>query len=478
MPTKPTTRKAPYRYEVVAEELAMQIRAGRFGAGERIPGTRLLADSFGVSINTVLQAQKLLENQGLIEAVPRSGFFVRRQLAPISEIDTPGNDRPVKPALVRHQQLTLDMIQASANEALVQLGTALPHSSFFPTGELQRIAARVARRSGRSFTHYEVPPGLDSLRESLAQRMLGYGCRLDAGDLMITNGCYEALTLALKSVTQANDVVLIESPGYYGLLQVIDSLDLRAVPIPQHAENGMDLAEVRRACQRWQVKACVLVSNFSPPLGSCPDDLQKQALLDLLSSFNVPLVEDDIFGDLTFASGRPAPYKKFDHRGEVLYCNSFSKSVAPGLRVGWLAPGRYLNKARYLKFAQNIATPLNNQLILDEYLRTGNIDKHIRKLRRIFASNIAQSVEMIRAYFPAGTQTSNPLGGFTLWVKLPDGIDTGELHQQALASGIFIAPDKLFSSDRRFQGFLRINCAQPMASVLKPAIQTLGQLLQ
>lgn len=478
MTDKTPTNKARYRYEVVAEELAMQIRAGRFQAGERIPGTRLLADSFGVSINTVLQAQKLLENQGLIEAVPRSGFFVRRQLAPIAAIATPGNDTPVKPTLVRHQQLTLDMIQASDSDALVQLGTALPHSSFFPTGELQRIAARVARRSERSFTHYEVPPGLASLRESLAQRMLGYGCRLDASDLMITNGCYEALTLALKSVTQANDVVLIESPGYYGLLQVIDSLDLRAVPIPQHAEQGLDLLEVRRACERWEVKACVLVSNFSPPLGSCPGDQQKQTLLELLASFHVPLVEDDIFGDLTFDGGRPAPYKKFDQRGEVLYCNSFSKSVAPGLRVGWLAPGRYLNKARYLKFAQNIATPLNNQLILDEYLRTGNVDKHIRKLRRIFASNIAQTVALIREEFPQGTQTSNPLGGFTLWVKLPDTIDTQILHQQALANGIFIAPDKLFSNDNRFHGFLRINCAQPLDSVLKPAINTLAQLMK
>ena len=471
-------RKSPYRYETIAEELAEQIRAGRFSPGDKIPGTRVLAENFGVSINTVLQVQKLLENRGLIEAVQRSGFYVKRQVTAIAELEPSRRPTPLKPALVRHQRLTLDMIQDSDHEGVLQLGTGMPHPSFFPSRELNRIAARIARDNDDVFDHYELPPGLPALRHSLAQRMQGFGCRVDASEVLVTNGCFEALTLALKSVTEPNDVILMESPSYYGLLQVIDSLDLQAIPIPSHPETGISLGEVRKACEKWPVKACLVVSNFSTPQGNCPDDEQKQALLNLLSECRVPLVEDDVFGDLTFGGGRPAPYKKFDSKGEVLYCSSFSKTVAPGLRVGWLLPGRYLEKATYLKFAHNIATSALNQMVLDEYLRKGNVDRHIRKVRQIYATNIAQTIDLIQQVFPPDTKTSNPLGGFTLWVKLPERFDTAELYRQALAENIFIAPDKLFSNDRRFHSFIRINCAHPWDPVLKPAIITLGQLLQ
>ena len=476
--------KKPYRYETIAEELADQVRAGRFAPGDKIPGTRLLADSFGASINTILQAQKLLENWGLIEAVPRSGFYVKWPASTIDglrdapELKSDRPDAPLKPTLVRHQRLTLEMIEAAGHHDTVQLGTALPHDSFFPSRDLQRIAARIARDRDQGFGHYEIPPGLPSLRESLVQRMLGYGCRVDVADILVTNGCYEALTLALKCVTQPNDVILMESPSYYGLLQVIDALDLRAIPIPCNPDTGINLDKVRSACEKWPVKACLLVSNFSTPLGSCPDDDHKRALLALLREFRVPLVEDDIFGDLGYSGGRPAPYKKFDRAGEVLYCNSFSKTVAPGLRVGWLAPGRYREKATYLKFAQNIATSTFNQRVLDDYLRRGNVDRHIRKLRRVYAANVTQTIDLIREAFPAGTRVSHPRGGFMLWVKLPESFDTVALYQQALARNIFIAPDKLFSGDPQFHSFLRINCAQPWETALRPALVTLGELLR
>ncbi|WP_317932226.1 PLP-dependent aminotransferase family protein [Halioxenophilus sp. WMMB6] len=464
-------------YETVAEALAEQIHGGCFRPGEKIPGTRLLADTFGVSINTILQAQKLLENWNLIEAVPRSGFYVKASSPPVLAQALSHSQTLMKPALVRHQRLALELIQASGMPALQQLGTALPHESFLPLVALERIAARVARSGEHGFASYEVPPGLPSLREALAQRMVGLGCRVAADDILITNGCHEALSLALRCVTAADDVVLVESPTYYGLFQVLDALGLRALTIPCHPHTGISLKEIRKACEQWPVKACILLSSFGAPLVSCPQDEHKQALLQLLAEFSVPLVEDDIFGDLSFDGKRPPPYKKFDDRGEVLYCSSFSKSVAPGLRVGWLAAGRYVEKANYLKFAQNIATPKLTQMVLAEYLRHGSVDKQIRKVRRIYAANIAQVIELIERLFPAGTQTSQPQGGFILWVKLPEHFDTAQLFQQALIKNIFIAPGKLFSSDRRFRSFLRINCAQPWVTVLQPALTTLSQFL-
>lgn len=470
-------RTHSHRYEQLADHLARQIRAGRFRPGDRIPGTRLLSETHGVSINTVLQAQKLLESQGLIEAIPRSGFFVRWRSEETSRLPDTRPKTTLKPILVQRQRLALDLIQATSNTNLVQLGAALPHESYFPGRALQRIAARITRTQDTGLMRYEVPPGLPSLCESLALRMVGYGCEVSAADILITNGCHEALGIALKCVAEPGDVVLLESPTYYGLLQAVDTLGLRAIEIPCHPGSGIDLDKVRDACERWNVKACIVVSNFSNPLGSCPDNQQKQALLTLLSSYKVPLVEDDIYGDLAFDGHRPSPYKRYDTTGEVLYCSSFSKSVSPGMRVGWLSPGRYMEKASYLKFTQSIAGPTLNQLILDEYLRNGGMDKHLRKIRRCYAANVSKCIDLIRTTFPMGTRTSQPRGGFVLWIQLPAHFDTSELYQRALEQKISIAPGYLFSSDQRFKDHFRINCALPWEARLLPALRTLAELL-
>jgi DNA-binding transcriptional MocR family regulator len=472
-----TQSPALFLYEYVAGQLAKQINVGHYKQGDKIPGTRLLSEKYGVSINTILQAQKILENQGLIEAVPRSGFYVKwRFNSEKSQLINNTSNR-LKPTLITRQRLALDLIQATGNKNILQLGAALPHDIYFPTQELQRITTRLIRTQDTGFMRYEVPPGLPSLCKTIAHRMIGYGCNVASEDILITNGCHEALSIALKCVAKPGDVVLLESPTYYGLLQVVDTLGLRAIEIPCSPDSGIDLTKVSDACQKWDVKACILVSNFSNPLGNCPNKNQKQALLSLLNTFNVPLVEDDIYGDLAFDGHRPTPYKQFDTTGDVLYCSSFSKTVSPGLRVGWLSPGRYVEKAAYLKFTQNIATSTLNQMVLDEYLRSGNVDKHIRKIRRTFASNIAQCIELINNHFPQGTRTSQPHGGFVLWIQLPETFDTSVLYHKASNQNISIAPGNLFTSDQRYKNYFRINCGLPWKTTLAPALQTLGLLL-
>lgn len=466
-----------HRYEEVAEQLMKLIQSGHYKANEKIPGTRLLAEHYNVSVNTILQAQKLLENQGLIEAVPRSGFFVKWRSTPAQELVKSQPKTSLKPILIQRQRLALDLIQSTGSKKLIQLGAALPHESYFPAQALHRIAAKVARTQANGLLRYEVPPGLPSLCQALAHRMTGYGCDVDASEVLITNGCHESLSIALKCVADPGDVVLLESPTYYGLLQAVDTLGLRAIEIPCHPESGIDLNKVNDACQKWDVKACIVVSNFSNPLGSCPSTDEKQNLLSLLQKHNVPLVEDDIYGDLAFDGHRPSPYKSFDTTGEVLYCNSFSKSVSPGLRVGWLSPGRYIEKASYLKFTQNIASSSLNQMMLDEYLRNGNMDKHIRKIRRHYAANISQCIDLIKSNFPDGTRTSQPRGGFVLWIQLPEKFDTTVLYKNALEHKISIAPGFLFSSDQRFKNYFRINCALPWETMLEPAIRLLGKIL-
>jgi len=464
-------------YEQVAEQVAALIRSGHYRVEEKIPGTRQLATDYGVSINTILQAQKLLENWGLVAARQRSGFYVKTQSKAPLELKAE-NRAALKPVLVRRQRLTLDHIQASGGRARWQLGTALTNECYLPTSQLKRLAGKLVRSDDDLFGRYEISLGLTRLRQTLAARMAGWGCAVDANDILITNGCHEAILVALKSVAKAGDIVLVESPSYYALVQILDSLGLKSIAIPSHPETGVSLKKIAQACARWPVKACVLVSNFATPMGTQPGDEQKRALLSLLAQYEVPLIEDDIFSDLGYSGKRPSTYKKFDSNDNVIYCNSFSKTVGPGLRVGWLASNRYVERAAYQKFAQNIATSSFNQRLLDEFLRRGNIDKHLRGLRRAFAGNVSQAIELIHRYFPAGTNTSRPEGGYMLWAKLPAGYDTAVLYQQALAKNIFIAPGKLFLNDRQYERFIRINCAQPLVSVLQPALLQLAQLLE
>ncbi len=474
---KNKTRTLQHLYEKIAEDMAGQIQAGRYQPGDKIPGTRLLAESFGVSINTILQTQKVLENRGFIEAKPRSGFYVKLRPVRLNQFEPAQLNTNVKPALIRRQKITLELIQVSHQIGMVQLGSGLPSPAFLPTRQLQRITGKISRHREFNFSHYDAPPGLASLREALSLRMLGMGCQIDQSENLITSGCHESLSIALKCVTEPGDVVLIESPTYSGLLQIMDAQGLRAITIPHHPETAINFAAIENACKKWTVKACVIINNYSYSPASTDGDNHKAALLELLNQYRVPLIEDDIFGDLGFSGLRPAPYKKFDSRGEVLYCNSFSKSVSPGLRVGWLSPGRYIEKASYIKLADNIATSSINQKILDEFLRNGHLDKHLRSMRAACARNIHLAIQFIRETFPKSTKTAQPQGGYFLWLKLPSAIKVSGLYEKALQQKLYLVPGKLFSSEKRLDNTLRLNCALPWETELKPALSRLAKLM-
>jgi DNA-binding transcriptional MocR family regulator len=373
--------------------------------------------------------------------------------------------------------MVLDLLQATGRKDVAQLGAALPDASFFPSGQLRHCALRAARTRAQSLEHYALAPGLPALRETLARKMLGMGCDTRAAELVVTHGCHEAILLSLKAVTKPGDIVALESPTYYGLLQIVDSLNLKALEIPCHEETGMDPQALKKACELWDVKACVVVGNFSNPLGSCPDESRKKALLEILRECDVAMIEDDIYGDLAFDGSRPAPYKKYDTAGQVLYCSSFSKTVSPGLRTGWVAPGRYLERVRYLKFTQNLANASLDQHILDFYLRTGNLDRHLRKVRNVYAGNIARALELVRSRFPAGTAASHPAGGFVLWIQLPREHSAMQLYEAALEEKISVAPGPLFTTTKRYEHCLRVNCALPWEDELEPALKCLAALV-
>ncbi|HEC05514.1 MAG TPA: PLP-dependent aminotransferase family protein [Thiolapillus brandeum] len=462
-------------YERVAKQLAGQIDEGLYRPGDRLPGVRRLARQFEVSISTIVQAQRLLEDDGLIEARPRSGYYVRVPFWPQPE--PPGISRPtVRPVPVTGQELVLRLVQTANEPDCVQLGAAVPSPEFLPARPIQRALSAAARAGGDRLATYQFPPGSPELRRQIARRMLEAGCRVSPDDIVITSGCQEALILALRAVAKKGDVVAIESPSFYGLLQAIESLGMRALEIPTDPATGISVEALELALDKWPVKACVLTANFSNPLGSIMPPDKKQALVALLASHEIPLIEDDIYGDLGFEGERPQALRAYDETGGVIYCASFSKTLSPGLRVGWMLPGRWQEQIEYLKYVTSLAAPTLSQLAVADFLHHGGYDRHLRQVRSAYARQVTLMTRAVSKYFPEGTRVTQPRGGFVIWVELPKAVDALSLCQQALEQRISIAPGTIFSASGKYRNCIRLNCAQPWNDVLDRALMTVGRM--
>jgi DNA-binding transcriptional MocR family regulator len=471
-------RDETHLYERVADDLERLVDRGALKAGERLPSVRRLSKRERVSVSTVLQAYALLESRGVVETRPQSGHYVRRsRLEQLPEPRAPRVSATATRVSVQH--LVAEVYRAARDPDIVPLGAATPSPLLLPTERINRALAQVARTSGGVGVAYDTPPGCLALRRQIARRAVDAGCALTPDEIITTVGAMEALHLSLKAVTQAGDTVVVESPTYYGLLQLIESLGLKAVEVPQHPRTGLDLDVLETTLKQHRVKAVLAIPNFNNPIGSLMPDENKERLVAMLGKREIPLIEDDLYGDL-HAGGpdapRPRPAASFDRRGWVLLCASFSKTVAPGYRVGWVAPGRFRERVEHLKFAQTVATPTLPQLAIAELLDSGGYDHHLRQLRRRLATQVAQFREAVAQYFPSGTRVSRPQGGFVLWVELPPGASALTLHARALERGISIAPGPIFSAKQRFAHCVRINCGHPWSEVMERSVKTLGRL--
>jgi DNA-binding transcriptional MocR family regulator len=460
-------------YRSVAERVAHLIEHGTFRAGDRLPSVRRLSGELKVSITTVLEAYANLESQGLIEARPQSGYYVRPRLAPTPEIKP--SRPPLRPSEVGVDELIMRVMNDMADQSLVQLGAAIPNPDLLPTQRLNRLLASAARRLQAQGNLYDVPPGCEALRIQIAQRTLEAGCTLLPDEIMTTNGCLEAVNLALRALCQPGDTVAIESPTYWGLLQTIQLLGLRVLEIPTHPRNGIDLDALQTAIGQNDVKAAIVMSNYNNPLGSLMSDDDKKALVRMLGQHKIPLIEDDIYGDMCFSPERPKVAKSYDRDGMVILCSSFSKDLAPGYRVGWMAAGRFHHDVCRLKAATNIANATLPQMAIADFLASGGYDHHLRRIRRIYESQVALVAQAVLKYFPEGTKVTNPAGGFVLWVELPKKVDSLELYEQGLREGITLAPGPMFSAKGRYRNYIRLNCAY-WSERVERALISLGQI--
>ena len=464
------------RYEKFADQIAELIRSGVLAPGEKVPSVRHASRTYGVSPSTVFQAYYLLEDRGLISARARSGYFVR-ELAqhPLAEPET--SAPAAQTTEVDVSELVFSVLGSLKDPHTVPFGSAFPSPQLFPLQRLARSMAHALRDMPAHAVIADMTAGNPDLRRQIALRYMVSGVRLPLDELVISNGALEALNLCLQTVTNPGDLVAIEAPAFYATLQVLERLKLKAVEIPVNPRDGVDLDVLGERLATLPIKACWFMSSLQNPLGASMTDSKKQALYDLLHAHQVPLIEDDVYAELYYGTQPPKPVKSFDRDGLVMHCGSFSKSLAPGYRVGWVAGGRYAEQISRLKLMTTISPSVPAQAAIADYLQHGGYDRHLRRLRHALETQQGAMLASAARHFPAGTRVTRPSGGYFLWFEFPEQVDSLQLFQLALAQGISLAPGPIFSATRRFRNCARLNHGHPWDEQSERAMELLGRIL-
>jgi DNA-binding transcriptional MocR family regulator len=467
------TLSAPPLYLRIAENVSRQVISGALRAGDRVPSLRQLSRQMHVSMTTALQAYLWLENRGFLESKPQSGFYVRTPFAtliPEPQYET----RKSEPTEITTDAILSDMIEVANDPSSIPFGAGSASPELFPSRRLNLILRRILRDNPHHSAHYNF--GAESLRRQIARRSLSMGCGLSPREVTVTSGGLEAINLALRAVAGPGDVIAVESPTFFGILGSAASLSMKVIEIPTHPQEGMDLDHLEQAIRKHGVKACITMANCHNPLGYIVSDAAKKALVELTASHDIPLIEDDVYGDLAYSGLRPKALKSFDRKDLVLLCGSFSKVLSPGYRIGWIAAGRFRDEVKRLKLLTTVATSSLSQLAIAEFLESGNYERHLKKLQSTFAEQAELVRHAIARYFPEGTRISRPAGGHMLWVELPPKVDAMRLYRSALHEHISILPGPLFSATGRYRNHIRINCGSGWSPEHERALVTLGRL--
>lgn len=461
-------------YRQLADRLQHQIDTGIWQPGERIPSIRQSCKTHGLSPMTVLQAYQLLESQGRILARPQSGYYVK---AAPSRLQHYAPQQTHYSGSVDINDLVFEVLQASKSRELVPLGMSVADPTLFPHPQLGRALASCMRKLDPFSTVADLPPGNEALRRAIAQRYASDGLAVDPQEIIITTGAMEALSLSLQVLTEPGDWVVVETPTFYGALQAIERLKLKAVEIPVIPGVGIDLAQLSEALAQRPIKACWLMGNVQHPLGHTMPDEHKRELMLLLNTHDVALVEDDVYAEVYFGRERPKPIKYWDTRGQSLLCSSFSKCLAPGFRVGWVVAGPHAERIQRLQLMSTLSTNVPSQLALAEMLRQGGVDAHFRRLRHTLAQRQQQMRAALLRLFPDEVRISAPDGGYFLWLEFDPRLDSRALHARALTCGFSLAPGALFSSQGQYNHCLRLNSSHPWSEQLESALIKLAGLI-
>jgi DNA-binding transcriptional MocR family regulator len=462
-----------FLYTEIANGIAAQITNGILKTGDKLPSVRMLCREYSISMNTAKRVFLELEAQSMVDSKPQSGYYVSSILhkkLPLAEVSKPASE-----ANSHEPDELINKVYANmGNDHFTLFSIGMPSGDLLPLAKLRKEIVNATRALKDGGVAYESVQGNVKLRRMLAIRSLGWGGNLHENDLITTSGAMNALSFCLMALGKPGDTIAMESPCFPGTLQLAIGLGFKVLELPTHPVTGLEIDALKAVISKIDI--CLLVPNFNTPLGSCMPDDNKKEIVSLLSKHNIPLIEDDIYGDLYFGTNRPKCCKSFDKEGNVLWCGSVSKTLAPGYRVGWVAPGKYKDKLLKLKLVHSISSPSIAQEAVANFLKTGRYENHLRQLRRTLQDNHQRYIQAIGQHFPEGTKTSRPQGGLSLWVEFEKGIDTAKLYDLTIKERISIAPGRMFTLQDQFENCMRLCIGLPWSENIEAKLKQLGGL--
>ena len=474
--TKRLRKKLQFVYQKIVDDISNQILKGTLKVGDKLPTVRQLSKNLGVSINTVLNSYLRLENLGLVEAKPQSGYYVRNRAEKIlPEVEILTLETAIK--TYKSDELVSNVHELAQIPEMVSLGPGVPSVDMLPAKKINRIVSSIMRGSETAGLLYEFPPGYYKLRREVAKRAIIWGGKVSPDDVIITGGATEAIVLALKAVAKPGDTIVTESPTFYLLLQLIKDLGMNILEIPTHPRDGIEISALKKVLKSHSVSACVIYPTVNNPLGSIMPEERKKELYELLVNKDIPLIEGDVWGELHFEHHRPKPIKSLDDKGIVLYFSSVTKTGLPGYRIGWICPGRYYKKVKDIQYMYSVATSALPQIAVSEFMKSGGYEKSIKNLRNVYSSRLSVLSQYVSEFFPEGTKISRPKGGAFLWVEMPKSVDSIKLQELAFRKNISINPGPLFSTTENFSNYIRLSAACLWSPrIIEDAIRTLGDI--
>lgn len=461
------------RYRAIANEITDDIESGALGAGDKLPSLRDACARWGVSLITIKGAYRLLERHGAIHARPQSGYYVLPRGT--REHPTPYTSRKGIASPSEELRVIAQILGAHSPDGMRALGAAIPGAELLPLKTLSRYTARVARRSSTSVSEYGPPAGSVRLREALARHYRSLGAKVLPGDIVIHHGALDAITTTLRAITRPGETIILESPTYYLFMHAAASLNLRVIPIPHIPGRGIDLTALQRALRSHTVRAIVVIPNFHNPTGSLMPLVAKKELLRIAHIHDTTIIEDDVYGELSFSGERPPPLLALDSQGVVAHCGSASKVLGPGVRVGWSISRKLRPEIEQARFLGSISCPALTQEVVAEYLECEGLQRHSRLMGRKLALQTEHYYTALQRALPPGTRITRPEGGFLLWVELPKGADSTALFTMSAAKRVGMTPGIIFGNHREAARFFRISCGSPCAAEVEASIARLGE---
>lgn len=474
-----THHNTDHLYIQVAEGLEKMISDDVLKIGDKLPSVRMLSEEYGISMGTAFQAYYHLEGKGLIESRPKSGYYVRFSQRRFREMPKTMMQEPIP-----HDVSVKEMINsiygdiAVHSDKVINFAIAVPDASLLPLAKINKSVVRALRNHKDHCIGYEHTQGNPDLRKQVARLSFNWGGKIKPDEVVITSGCLEAITLCLRAVTRPGDTIAVESPNYFGIYQSAESLGLKVVEVASSPLTGLDIAGMERTIREYPIKACVVTPNFNNPGGGCMPDENKKRLVEIIHKHQIPLIEDDIYGELYFGRNRPRTCKYYDTRGLVLHCSSLSKSLAPGYRIGWALPGKFTDEVRFMKRMNDISSPTLTQAAMADFLQHGRYEYHLKNLRKALHTQSLRYMQAVIEHLPEDTKVSRPQGGFVLWVELNRKVNAFKLRSEAMRHHISVVPGRIFSAGGHYHHFIRISFGKPWNADMDYGMMMLGKIIR